>query len=522
MTQHPVTFIPSTRPPRQNQAAGAQAAQPRSGAERIWKRATRLRTRFILMMIAILCLTIVTAVAAAVYSNRAYSDLTTIGDQSIPSVDGAQAVVPAIEDAEGQTATYLANVNPATLSPCLLNSTGQQVGTLNRHDCADRNIDADLALANHELFLAGHDVSYPGGRTAIEQTEKGLEAYAGDVNLMRYEFNLATDKSSASDPHMQQAYQAYLAATNVLRQSVNTNGASTTYSEQKLPACVIGGVTIPAQTWPAGGIDQNINCLSSINKVHLDTAYQDTVKFVGVSLGVIFGLTMYCCILLLWATWSLAGTTHHVLNPLLALALLFTMLITGIVLADFDTIYGHNGSFSIIENDYNSVYDATNFKQAATIAEADQARWLLALTFHDPSANQRYQEWQNQAQTAQTSLKAVRSSTQSPQTAQLLTQIVQSWTQYNTQSNQVASTAQPGSAQNLTGAETLYSGGASQAFRQFTTTLNQFSTVRHQDYTAAFSDANGRLSSLTFLCAIAFPLLGLLGVAGILTRMREF
>ena len=467
-------------------------------------------------MVVLLCITVATAIATAIYSSRAYSDLTTIGNESIPSVDGAQAVVPAIEDAQAQAAIYLANASPNAVQPCLLNSSGQRLTVLTFHDCADRNIDADLLLANHELFLAGHNVSYPGGQTAIEQTQKGLEAYSASINLMRHDFNLATNKSNPGDPFMQQAYQAYSAATNLVRRSVG--GPASAFSEADIPACTIAGVTLPAQAWPAGGIDQNMNCLSAINKVHLDIAYQDTVKFVGVGLGVTFGLTMYSCIFLFWATWSMASTVHRAFNPLLALALLFALIVTGVVLADFDTIYGHNGSFSIIETDYNSVYSTTNLKQAATIAESDEAHWLLALAFHDPSAVSLHQAWQSHMQAAQTSLQAILSGSQSPQNVQLLNSIKQDWQRYDLQSSQVASTA----PQDLHSAETICSGSASQALQQFTAGLNQFSATRHQDYASAFNDANGRLSSLTILCAITFPLLGLIGVAGILTRMREF
>ena len=340
--------ILSTAP--KGQQAGGNVPLPRSLAERLWQRFTTLRGRFIALVVVMVIVTCATALVIAVSSSRAYSDLSAIGDASIPSVDAAQAIIPYMEDIDARSADYLANTNLNDVRTCSIASTGQQAGVptavldksarYSVHDCASHIIDADLQLVNRELFTAGQNASYAGGRTAIEQTQAGLEEYMADINLMRHEFTLAANKNEKNDPHMQQAYQAYVAATNVLHQRISPLTADTAYAEPKLPSCTIDGHVLAAQQWPSGGIEQNMSCLSFISKSHLDTAYEDTVKFVGISLGLVFGLCMYSCIVIVWATWSMAATTHRLINIGLACSLLIAIVFTSIVLADFDSTMG--------------------------------------------------------------------------------------------------------------------------------------------------------------------------------------
>ncbi len=523
MTQRsaPASFISSvlsTAP--KGQQAGGNVPLPRSLAERLWQRFTTLRGRFIALVAVMVIITCATAVVIAVSSSRAYSDLSAIGDASIPSVDAAQAIIPYMEDIDARSADYLANTNLNDVHTCPIASTGQQAGVLSIHDCASHTIDADLQLVNRELFIAGQNASYAGGRTAIEQTQAGLEEYMADINLMRHEFTLAANKNDRNDPHMQQAYQAYVSATNVLHQRISPLTVDSAYTEPNLPSCTIDGQVLAAQEWPSGGIEQNMSCLSFISKSHLDTAYDDTVRFVGISLGLVFGLCIYSCIVIVWATWSMAATTHRLINTGLTCSLLIAILFTSIVLADFDSIYGHSGDFSVIKRDYDNVYSAAILKRYATTADADQARWLLALSFNDPAASQWSQDWQAKTQAVKTLIQTAESNAQSAPAGQ---KIQEKWNQYATLSGQVATLANGASnQQQLLAAESLHTHTTSQAVNDFIGAVDQFSMLNHNDYTGVFTTAKDRFALLTIWSTVAFLLLGLIGAWSIMRRLKDF
>ena len=117
-----------------------------------------------------------------------------------------------------------------------------------------------------ELYLAGHNVAFTGEHTAIVQIEAGLEEYVSDINLMRREYLQVADTNNPADSHLRNAYHDAVAATNVLHQKITplTTGANDT--EAALPTCKVGTQTLSSQTWPGGGIEQNVGCLSAISK----------------------------------------------------------------------------------------------------------------------------------------------------------------------------------------------------------------------------------------------------------------
>ncbi|HEY4384238.1 MAG TPA: hypothetical protein VGN34_07185, partial [Ktedonobacteraceae bacterium] len=346
-TQRPPTLIPSAIAP----ALQTSVSASQSLSERLWQRFATLRGRFTTLLIAIVTVTCLTAVAIALSSSRAYDDLNTIGTQSIPSISAAQIIVPYLEDIDAHAADYLANTSNSTQNQCINTLSGQQLDPSNTHDCASKIIDIDLQALNHQLFLAGQNASYPGSHTALEQTQAGLEIYVGYINLMRYEFQQATTPGNLNDPYIQRAYQASQAAHTILLQQLSGR----VVNEPDLPSCTLDGQVLSPQTWPNAGIEKNMLCLSALGKPRLDNAYQDTVGFFGISLGIVFGLSIYSCIFLVWGTWSMVTTTRKLFNPGLLLALLIALISTSSVLADFDAIYGHNGYFSLIANAYNNV-----------------------------------------------------------------------------------------------------------------------------------------------------------------------
>ncbi len=515
MTQRPPTLVPSVIAP----AMQVSTSPARSFSERLWQRFATLRGRFTMLLSAIVVITCLTTLAIALSSIRAYSDLNTIGTESIPSISAAQIIIPYQEDIDAHAADYLANTSGNEQRLCVSSITGQQLGLLSVHDCASRIIDTDLLQINQQLFLAGQNISFPGARTALEQTQAGLEAYVADINLMRYEYSQAANHSDPNDPHMQQAYQASHAAQVVLLQQLSGR----VVNEPDLPSCMLDGQVLGPQTWPDEGIEKNMLCLSALGKPRLDTAYQDTVSFFGISLGIVFGLSIYSCIFIIWATWSMVTTTHKLFNLGLTVALLVTLFSTTIVLGDFDAIYGYKGDFSVIARAYNNVYTTGILEQESAQVQADQARWLEALSFHDPNANQWGQDGQAKSQQVATLLRTLSASSQPSQATPLLAKIQQDWSQYNAQAGQVAELANSaGSASSISQAESLHINGASAAFQTFTGDVQQLSALNKSDYAGIFADARDRLALLTTWWAIVFPVLGVIGAWGIVGRLKDF
>ncbi len=527
MTQQTSTFVSSAIAPRgaQTTPTPLNTGRRQSPAERIWRRLATLRGRFIFFTFIIAVLATITAATILLSSLRANADLHTINK---PSVDAAQAIVPYMENVDAQSANFLANTSSSDIHPCVITSIDQQtadqrLGNLSIHDCADRTIDADLQKINQQIYLAGHNVSFAGESTAIQQTETGLEEYVSDINLMRNEFNLAANASNANDPHMRNAYRYSLAASNILHQQIVSLDAGVAVSESSLPSCTLGKQTLAAQSWPGGGIEQNVACLSAISKANLDASYSDTVKFVGISLGLVFGLCIYSCIFIVWATWSMASTTHRLLNSGLVVALLVAIALTGVVLSDFDAIYGYKGNFSVIQNDYGTVYNAGLLQQESADANADQARWLLALQYNDANANQWYNDWQSENALVRSSLQTMgKNSNQSA----LYASMQQDWNQNASQGQQVASGVRNSdgsvNTRNIPSAETAFTNTVNTSFQAFLHATNRYSSAYSGQYTAIFDSTNALLNSLMTWCAAAFLLLGFVAAWGITRRLKDF
>ncbi len=513
-TPRPPTLIPSVIVPTTQ--TGISSSQ--SFSERLWRRFATLRGRFRTLIIAIVVVTCLTALTVSLSSNRAAGDLNTIGTESIPSISAAQKIVPYLEDIDAQAANYLANTS-ATLQPCVNALTGQQTGQLNEHNCSDKIISEDQLNLNQQLFLAGQNVPFPGSRTALEQTQSGLETYIGDINLMRHEYSLATP-GNPDDSHLSAAYQADRSAQTILLQQLDGR----VVTESNLPSCTLNSQTLSSQTWPNAGVETNMLCLSALGKPHLDSAYNDNVSFFGISLGLVFGLSIYCCIFLLWSTWTIVSITHKLFNPVLILALLVVLASTSVVLADFDAIYGHNGYFSVIASDYNNVYTAGTLEQEGSQVQAYQARWLAALKFHDlTTASQGQQDGQASSQQVTDALQTFVANAQSSQNASLAANIQQNWKLYSTQVQAVNQlTSATGNSESIKQAESLHIGQTSTAFQNFVSAIQQFSAANTNDYKSILNEASNRLALLTTWWAIIFPVCGIIGAWGISRRLKDF
>ena len=182
-----------------------------------------LRGQFTVLASVAMVLAIIMAWFLSQSFTRASNDLNTIAYGSIPSVDAAQTLAQYIDDIDAKSADFMGTAGLTTTSSCSVpDNTGNTtvVGQYTVSQCDKLTINAELLLANQQLFNAAHNVTYPGERTAVERITEGMEEYSGYLAIMMSEFDLAGKKNDATDPHLQAAYQAYIDAGNVLHTSI--------------------------------------------------------------------------------------------------------------------------------------------------------------------------------------------------------------------------------------------------------------------------------------------------------------
>lgn len=141
---------PSTQSPVSSMKT-VPALRRGSDISKLWQMSKSLKGRFTLLAVCIVILALAQAAFFAHSFQQASSDLDTINSGSIPGVDAAQAMAQYIEDIDAKAADYLATAALTTTVPCSIVSnagTTFNVGSLTVHECDDRNISAEIVLAN--------------------------------------------------------------------------------------------------------------------------------------------------------------------------------------------------------------------------------------------------------------------------------------------------------------------------------------------------------------------------------------
>ena len=498
---------------------------------RSWQQArTTLKGQFILLATCIFLLSLLAALLVTQAFRQSYTDLNTIASGSVPSVDAAQAMSQYIEDIDAKAADYLAAASLTEKTPCTVIGSNRNVGNLTDHDCDQVNIDAELTLANQQLYIAIHNVTYPGERTAVQRITAGFEEYNADIAVEQHEYALAASKTNPGDEHLQRARQAYLAATNVLnvritkQPTLDANG-NPAYDEAALPDCTLEGKSIAAHQWPLGSLQQNIDCLSSINKGYLDTAYNDTMSFLGISTIGIGLLLLVFCALLIFTSSRMAMLTHRILNIGLVLATIVALVFSLTIVGNLLGMTGRHGVFgSLVKDDYDSVYYAALLKRYGTAANADESRWLIAVDFGDKTEIARWQQdwYNNKAQVETLIRRAVANRTYSEED-QPLTDMQLYWGTYTHIDPQIRALANTTTNPNrIHDAQELSTGKSNENFYKFTSAVDQLSTANRTYYDSTYRTVDDTLSRFIPLSIFVFPVIGLLAVWGTSRRLKDF
>lgn len=499
-----------------------------------------LKRQFVLNAGLLLLLSGVLTLVGATALSRASSDLSTINDGSVLSIDAAQALTQYVEDIDAKSADFLATAGLVYKTSCYV--AGSYSGlTLSVHDCDERNIDTETVLANQELYRAAHNVTYAGEKTAIERISTGLESYLGAIHLMRADFALASNPTDPRDPFLRRAYQAYLDAGTILHTQVSLTTVPANQiplaAESGVPTCTFNGTTLQADEWTRGGLELALDCLGSINHAHLDQAYDDSSAFLT---GTTIGLLLLCllfCGLLLFAALRMVRATHRIINPGLAAASLLGLLLSFYLLTMFGSLGGltsaratgnphlNDGAFQqLVKDDYESIYDTTLLKRYATAANADKSRWLIALEFTDQPYIQHWQtDWQANIQQVQALMRQARANQTWDEELQPLANMDSTWHEYDTINAEIRAAIQKHDRANpLLDAEEISTWESNWAFKDYTDALDGLSQVGRIHYTYAVNAIGNALNLYFKLDLIFFPLAGLLGSWGIWTRLKDF
>ena len=559
MSQQGSPAAPSYVPPKQKQPAPASpptVSQPKPPAlstpltnptkvrqppsakllNRLWLQAREtLKGQFSVIAIVILLLALVLAGFLSLSFRRASDDLNTIAYGSIPSVDYAQALAQYIDDIDAKSADFLgtASLNDAP-SLCSIPGAGQPINVGNKqvYQCDELTINAEMLLANRQLFNAAHNVTYPGEQTAVERITEGLEEYNGHLTVMMHEFNLAAKRDDPNDIHLKAAYQAYLNAGKVLHTRIEhqprTAGGTFAYSETTVPACqphYPNSPTLQPDQWATGSLETNIDCLSAINRLHLDGAYNDTMNFTGITFILTIVLCLFFSLLLLFATGYMMAVTHRIINPGLLLALVAAIVLSLASISVFASLQGKHGAYGqMVNDDYKSVYAADRLKRVGTNANADESRWLIALRFKQTDEVQRWAtDWQSNTDEVTNLIKQAQANQTWTEEIQPLTDIQTNWTTYFNIDAQIRDAANNESdPQRLHTAETLSTGQSNQAFAKFTDAVDQLKKANYDHYNTTLSATGSILNLYILLSAILFPLIGLSAVWGVSQRFKDF
>src|SRR5260370_3397908 len=376
----------------------------------------RLKGQFVALAGICMLMGLVMMFAVSQSFQRAADDLNTINAGSIPSVKSAQEMAQYLANIDAQAADFIATGGDLSdVKPWWVVGSKVNAGAQTVEKCDDLNNSAETELANKALFDAAHNVTYPGEQTAIERITAGFEEYTGAITEMRDQYALASH-IDPHDVHIQGADLAYLSADHTLRVSIKQQpildkAGNPVYNEATVPPCTVDSVTgtqtYQANNWVMGSLEQNIDCLNSINKLHLDQDYGDSESFLCGSTLLVEALCTFFCLLLAFTVVRLMWYSHRRIN-VVTLALIAGLVYSFVVAGQFfgmaaqcrkKDAFRHGAFQQVVKDDFDSVYDTAQLRRYATDANADESRWLIALTFgNQASATDLSRDWQDNTQ----------------------------------------------------------------------------------------------------------------------------
>ncbi|GCE48180.1 hypothetical protein EI42_04178 [Thermosporothrix hazakensis] len=482
---------------------------------RFWMFRT-FRGRLVMLASIILLLSLFLSFFSLFSLRRLADNIGSMGQNSVPGTDAAQAMERALSELDAYAASYL--FTPVEKKePCTVPGASGSPGTISVQECNERNIDASIALFNQELINASHHLVYPGERVAIERITTGFEQYTGYLAIMRQEYAQAEQKGNPNDPHMQKVQQAYHSAGQVLYQQIE---GQLPQDAGNAPACTVSGKQMPAAQWTKGGITTALACLSSINIQEYKTADQNSRGEMYPFMLVICTLAGLLILCLLFASIWLLFVTHRVLQPAVNVSLigtavlsvflgLFLLRLGGVLDGDYDrmTQFG-----------YARKLDAMQTQLQADWAQAAEMRWLAASAYNDQKQAKHWSDvWQQHSNAVQIWFQNDRTLVYWPDEQKPVTQADEQWKRYLSLHKQL----QTGNAQQIHDAALSAQTDAAKVVRDFDQATSAYAAANHHRYAETFAVITQGLERFILLSTVLFPLFGLLAAGGILIRLRD-
>ncbi|MBO0791795.1 MAG: hypothetical protein J2P36_12725 [Ktedonobacteraceae bacterium] len=106
---------------------------------------------------------------------------------------------------------------------------------------------------------------------------------------------------------------------------------------------------------------------------------------------------------------------------------------------------------------------------------------------------------------------------------QPLTDMQSSWNSYDRFDGQIRGMANNLADPNhLLNAERLSTGQSNQAFGAFTDAVDRLSQANQQHFDSTYQQTQSSLMAYILLCALLYPIIGLLAVWGVFLRLKDF
>jgi len=467
----------------------------------------------------------------------AHDELNTIAIKSVPSVDAAQRLLELVQDVDAKAADYVAAAAITDTHPCHISGTNQVVPNQTYQECDARNIDAELVLADKELYQAIRNARYPGEQTALDRIAAGLDEYKADIMISRHEYELAGTNFDPTNVHLINAKNAYYDAKNVLSVQITGKPVPDPNDEKSsdIPPCTLNvrtsssitSSTLSAQAWPGGSLEENVACLTSINKQHLDDAYNQAVAHLDLTLAIISIASIAFCALLIFTIWRVTRVTHYVVHFTLLLVTLTSIVFSILAVTEVTSLSGQQGTFKVMVTvKYDTLYYSSLIQEYVTAANADESRWLIAATFNDQKQILQWQnDWEfNKATVIGLILQVEDNHTGSAQDKPLA-DMLQHWKNYINIDPQIRAKASDiylPLYNRIKNAQTLRLSNSNEEFLAVLDAVSHLDIINRSDMNSAYSKANNFLTIYVPLCFVLFPLVGILAGGSLLRRTRDF
>ena len=485
----------------------------------------RTRTRgkinghFLIGMILIILVTGSIAYALVSMQINLKNNQSTMNSQTIPAIATTQQVQKDLETLDIQASDFLAAGDLTGQQGCTL--AGLKTTTMVTHQvCDTQEIDAETILLNQDLFAATNNRADADQQTLLERISIGIEGYLTDIHQMRVDYALATQKANLHDPHIQQAYQDYYNASQVLYNQISLPDPAISLHSNQIPfnstgqsTCIIARESepLPPDQWMQLGLLQTLDCLNNIDQTNLTETYTNqSSSFTGGTATLLYILFVS---VLVFYLFHMVRWTHRLVNlGLLAATLL------GISLGYFNwntlTEIPGNAYQQAIEHDYATISSTDQLQNTVLDARASESRWLLATLFKDKASAITWNEaWQIDATQIAMLQGQVQETNNLPAEAQYLASVNNVW------SNYTAIDAQIHTAQSFATAEHLKTEQASTTLDGLENILEQIIQDEQANYNLA-QNAIQKPDPLTDL--LLFPLTALLAVLGIASNLKHF